>query len=74
MQQIVQLAYHKVHGKTVSAYCVAQHMAFKAGRNERMRGSTRASKAFIDKIVSAPEDVASQYARKALVSAARLPL
>lgn len=44
MQQALLLAYFKRHNKFVSAYCVAQHMAFKAGRNERMRSNTGISK------------------------------
>ena len=60
MQQIMQLAYFKQHKKMTSVYCVAQHMAFKAGRNERMRGSTRLAKQFIDSVDQA-EDVQEQY-------------
>jgi hypothetical protein len=60
MQQIMQLAYHKRHNKMVSAYCVAQHMAFKAGRNERMRGSTTLAAAFVDSVTKG-ESVAEQH-------------
>jgi len=47
MQQALMLAYMKRHGKFVSSYCVAQHMAFKAGRNERMRSCTLPAKKFV---------------------------
>jgi len=60
MQQVLQLAYMKKHGKTVSSYCVAQHMAFKAGRNERMRGNTVASKDFVKSVIEG-EDAKTQF-------------
>jgi len=56
MQQVLQLAYMKRHGSPpnhlVSSYCVAQHMAFKAGRNERMRSSTTSSHSFIKSVIN----------------------
>lgn len=64
MQQVLQLAYMKRHGKTVSTYCVAQHMAFKAGRNERMRGNTPLSKAYVKSVLEG-EDATTQYKKLA---------
>ncbi|GMH58817.1 hypothetical protein TL16_g02692 [Triparma laevis f. inornata] len=61
MQQALQLAYMKRHGKCVSAYCVAQHMAFKAGRNERMRGNTVSSSKFIKTAVEGSASAKEQY-------------
>ncbi|GMH96440.1 hypothetical protein TrST_g14202 [Triparma strigata] len=62
MQQALQLAYMKRHGKCVSAYCVAQHMAFKAGRNERMRGNTVSSAKFVKTAVEGSASAKEQYA------------
>ena len=60
MQQILQLAYMKKHGKFVSTYCIAQHMAFKAGRNERMRSNTGKALAFVQSVIDG-RDVGEQY-------------
>jgi len=51
LQQVFQLAYRKCHGISVSQYCVAATMAFKAGRNDRVRSNTPKSKEFIDAVV-----------------------
>ena len=52
LQQVFQLAYRKMHNVSVSQYCVAATMAFKAGRNDRVRSNTPASKKFIDAVVA----------------------
>ena len=51
LQQMFQLAYRRLHSKSVSQYCVAATMAFKAGRNDRVRSNTIECKAFVDAVM-----------------------
>jgi len=51
LQQVLQLAYRKMHTVSVSQYSVAATMAFKAGRNDRIRSNTPECKAFVDAVM-----------------------
>ena len=61
VQQVLQLAYMKRHGVSVSQYCVAQHMAFKAGRNERVHSNTGLSAEFVKAAVEGAKSAKEQF-------------
>jgi len=48
VQQALMLAYRKLEGEFPGAYSVGQQVAFKGGRNERVRGGTGVCKDFVE--------------------------
>ena len=56
-QQAIQLAYYKMHGKTVATYESGSTQSFLGGRTETIRSATLESKAFVRAFASGGADV-----------------